>query len=152
MKALVGEFVCTLDTKGRFLLPSALRKQLPEGEQTHFVLNKGLDNCLILYPQKVWEAELAKIQSLNMYETKNRTFARIFLSGANEVSVDSSDRILINKDLMKKIGLDKEIVLLAQLDRIEIWDKQTYNEWLENPEIDMAVLAEEVMGKLKVES
>ncbi len=152
MKLLVGEYVCTLDTKGRFLLPSALRKQLPEGEQKHFVLNKGLDNCLVLYPQKVWETELTKIQTLNMYETKNRTFARVFLSGANEVSVDSSDRILINKDLMGKVSLNKEIVLLAQLDRIEIWDRQTYNTWLDNPEIDMATLAEEVMGKLKVES
>lgn len=152
MKVLVGEYACTLDTKGRFLLPSALRKQLPEGEQTHFVLNKGLDNCLVLYPQKVWEAELAKIQSLNMYETKNRTFARVFLSGANEVAVDSSDRVLINKELMEKVSLNKEIILLAQLDRIEIWDKQTYNTWLSNPEIDMATLAEEVMGKLKMEN
>ena len=147
MKALVGEYACTLDTKGRFLLPSALRKQLPEGEQTHFVLNKGLDNCLNLYPQKTWEAELAKIQSLNMYEAKNRTFSRIFLSGASEVEVDSSDRILINKGLLEKVGLNKDIILLAQLDRIEIWDKEAYNTWLDNPDIDMAALAEEVMGK-----
>ena len=109
MKVLVGEYACTLDTKGRFLLPSALRKQLPEGEQTHFVLNKGLDNCLVLYPQKIWETELAKIQSLNMYETKNRTFARVFLSGASEVELDSSDRVLIVRSLIEKIGLTKEI-------------------------------------------
>lgn len=145
MRILVGEYACTLDTKGRFLLPSALRKQLPEGEQTHFVLNKGLDNCLVLYPKKVWEAELSKIQSLNMYETKNRTFARVFLSGASEVELDSSDRILIAKNLMEKATLSKDLILLAQLDRIEIWDKQTYEAWLANPEIDMATLAEDVM-------
>jgi MraZ protein len=145
MKALVGEYACTMDAKGRFLMPAALRRQLPEGEQSDFVLNKGLDNCLILYPVSVWEKELEKIQSLNMYETKNRAFSRIFLSGAAPVSVDNSDRILIPKHLAEKINITKEMILLAQLDRIEIWDKNAYDAWIEDPGYDIASLAEEVM-------
>ncbi len=147
MKLLIGEYACTLDAKGRFLIPSALRKQLPENEQTEFVLNKGLDQCLMMYPAKVWQQELEKIQSLNMYETQNRTFARIFLSGAVEISLDSSDRMLIPKNLMEKAGLTKDIILLAQLDRIEIWDKEVYEKWMESPGFDIAQLAENVMGK-----
>ena len=144
---LIGEYNCTLDAKGRCLIPSALRKQLPDSEQADFVLNKGLDNCLIMFPAKIWQRELAKIQSLNMYETQNRTFARVFLSGATEISLDSSDRMLIPKNLMEKAGLTKEVILLAQLDRIEIWDKATYEKWMENPDFDIAQLAEKVMGK-----
>ncbi|MBX7240675.1 MAG: division/cell wall cluster transcriptional repressor MraZ [Bacteroidia bacterium] len=147
MKLLIGEYACTLDAKGRFLIPSALRKQLPENEQTDFVLNKGLDQCLMMYPATVWQQELEKIQSLNMYETQNRTFARIFLSGAVEVSLDGSDRMLIPKNLMEKAGLNRDIILLAQLDRIEIWDKEVYEKWIENPGFDIAQLAENVMGK-----
>lgn len=145
MKALVGEYACTMDAKGRFLMPAALRKQILEGEQMDFVLNKGLDNCLILFPLKTWEKELEKIQSLNMYEVKNRAFARIFLSGVAEVSLDGSDRMLIPKHLSEKVGLTKDMILLAQLDRVEIWDKATYDAWIENPGFDMASLAEDVM-------
>ncbi len=149
MKLLIGEYACTLDTKGRFLLPSALRKQLPEGEQTEFVLNKGLDHCLVLYPTKVWQKELTNIQSLNTYEKDNRTFIRLFLSGAAEVILDASDRMLIPKPLMEKAKLSKDIILLAQLDRIEIWDKTIYENWIEDPDHNIAQLAGTVMGKNK---
>jgi MraZ protein len=145
MKSLIGEFPCTLDSKGRFLMPSALRKQLPEGEQMDFILNKGLDDCLILYPIKVWETEMQRIQSLNMYETKNRAFARVFLSGASEITLDTNGRGLISKHLMEKAFLEKDIVMIAQVDRIEIWDKQRYDQWLASSEVDIAQLAEEVM-------
>lgn len=143
---LIGDYPCTIDAKGRFLMPSALKKQFPEGETMDFVLNKGLDNCLVLYPKKIWEAELTKIQSLNMYETKNRAFVRLFLNGSTPMSLDNSDRGLIPKYLSEKVGLQKEIILSAQIDRIEIWDKETYESWMDNSGYDMAKLAEEVMS------
>lgn len=147
MKALIGEYSSTLDAKGRFLMPSGLRKQLPEDQQTDFVLNKGLDNCLVLYPTKVWEKELEGIQSLNRYDRKNVEFMRRFMASAAEVSLDGSDRMLIPKLLTEKIGLKKDLVLLAQIDRVEIWDKEAYDNWLANPQYDMAELAEEVMQR-----
>jgi MraZ protein len=143
---LIGDYPCTLDAKGRFLMPSALKKQFPDGEAMDFVLNKGLDNCLVLYPKKIWEAELTKIQSLNMYETKNRAFVRLFLNGSAPTPLDSSDRCLIPKYLSEKVGLQKEIILSAQIDRIEIWDKETYESWMDNSGYDMAKLADEVMS------
>lgn len=130
-------------------MPSALRRQLPEDAQSAFVLNKGLDNCLVLFPEQVWDAELQRIQSLNMYEGKNRAFARMFLSAAAPVTVDGSDRILIPKHLIEKVGLKKDIILLAQIDRIEIWDLATYEAWISDPGFDMADLAEDVMKDMK---
>ncbi len=147
MKPLIGEFDCKLDAKGRFLLPMGLRRQLPEEQQTEFVVNRGLDTCLVLYPIQVWETELERIQSKNQFVSKNRAFTRMFLNGATPLSLDGNGRALLPKRLMEYAGLAKEIVLIAQIDKVEIWDKQAYDAWLLEPGFDFEQLAEEVMGE-----
>ena len=144
--SLIGEYDCKLDAKGRFLMPSGLRKQLPEKEQSVFVINNGLGKCLDLYPIEEWEKELAKIQALNPYVKKNREFTRWFLKGATRVEVDNSGRILIPKRLIEKAGLERDIVLASQLDKIEIWNKAGYENWEDESDFDFESLAEEVMG------
>lgn len=152
MKPLIGEFDCKLDAKGRFLMPAGLRRQLPEDQQSDFVVNRGLDKCLVLYPIQVWEAELERIQSKNQFVSKNRAFTRMFLNGATPLSLDSSDRALLPKRLMEHADLSKDIVLIAQIDKIEIWDSAAYQTWLESPGFDFEQLAEEVMGDQDEES
>lgn len=146
MKPIFGEFECKVDAKGRFMLPSGLRKQLPESEQNDFVINRGLDKCLTLYPIRVWERELAKIHAKNQYVAKNRAFARKFMNGASPVELDSNSRVLIPRRLFEYAGIQKEIVLVASFDRMEIWDKAVYEAWLEDDQYDMEQLSEEVMG------
>lgn len=145
MMSLIGEYDCKLDAKGRFLLPSGLRKQLPEGQQADFVINRGLDKCLVLYPIDVWEKELERLQSRNQYVKKNRAFTRMFLNGATRLSLDGNARVNIPKRLMDFAGLSKEIILVAQIDKVEVWDKAAYDEWLNEPGYDFESLAEEVM-------
>lgn len=145
MKSLIGEYYCKLDSKGRFSLPAGLRKQLPTDQQNNFVINRGLDQCLVLFPEDVWHAELAKIRSQNQYVAKNRAFTRMFLNGASPVTLDGNARVLVTKRLMQHAGISKEIVLLGQIDRIEIWAKQAYEDWCMNPGYDFERLAEEVM-------
>lgn len=149
MKSLIGEYGCKLDGKGRFLIPSGLRKQLPDDQQEAFVMNRGLDECLVLYPIKIWEKELDRIQSRNQYVKKNRAFTRWFLNGATPITLDSSSRVLIPRRLCEYAGLEKEIVLVAQIDKIEIWDKLKYEKWFEEPDYNFEKLAEEVMGKIE---
>ncbi len=146
MKPLIGEYECKMDSKGRFLMPSGLKKQLPEDQQSEFVLNKGLGKCLVLYPMSIWERELAKIQSRNQYVKKNRDFTRWFMQGATHVGVDSNGRILIPKRLMGYANIEKDIILASQIDKVEIWDQQAYDQWMEESDTDFASLAEEVMG------
>lgn len=146
MKPLIGEYECKVDSKGRFLMPSGLRKQLPEDQQSEFVINKGLGKCLVLYPMSVWERELAKIQSRNQYVKKNRDFTRWFMQGATQVGVDGNGRILIPKRLMNYANVQKDIVLASQIDKVEIWDQEAYEHWMDESETDFAQLAEEVMG------
>ena len=148
MRPIFGEFECKIDSKGRFVLTSGLKKQLPEGDQNQFVINRGLDECLVLYPLKVWEEELRKIYALNQYSAKNRAFARKFRNGAKPIDMDNSSRVLVPKPLMGYAHIEKELVLVASFDRIEIWDKATYEKWLDSDRYDMEELSEEVMGGL----
>ncbi len=145
MISLIGEYDCKLDAKGRFLMPAGLRKQLPEDQQNEFVINRGLDQCLTLYPVPVWEMELKRLQARNQYVKKNRAFLRMFLNGATKVQLDGNGRVLIPKRLMEHAKLEKETILVAQIDKVEIWDKKAYEEWMEEPEYDFEELAEEVM-------
>ena len=119
MKPIYGEYDCRLDAKGRFLLPSALKKQLPEKEQEEFVINRGIDKCLVLYPVSVWENELKKIYSRNQFVGKNRAFARKYLNGATRIELDNSSRVLIPKRLGEHAGITQDIVLvLLSLDHM----------------------------------
>ena len=146
MKPIFGEYECKLDSKGRFLLPSGLKKQLPENQQAEFVINRGLDKCLVMYLIQVWEAELENIYSKNQYVAANREFGRRFLNGASRVEPDGASRLLITKRLCDYAGMDKEIVLIAAYDRIEIWDKAVYEAWQSDDSVNLERLSEEVMG------
>lgn len=147
MDPIFGEYDCKVDAKGRFLLPSALKKQLPDDEQRDFVINRGLDRCLILYPKRVWKQEMAEVYKRNQYVKRNRDFARMFINGAKPMELDGNSRVLIPKKLAEYAGIKKEIVVVGSNDRIEIWDQETFNTWYNENFDQMGALSEEVMGE-----
>ncbi len=146
MSGFHGEYEATVDTKGRFLLPGGLKKQLPEGE-THFIISRGFEKCLTLYPLKSWELIISKISQLNDFDPKVRQFRRQFLGGATEVELDTAGRLLLPASLKEFAALGKDIVLAAALDRFEIWDSSKYKQLFEDssPEA-FSDLAKEVMA------
>lgn len=146
MTSLLGEFECKLDAKSRFLLPAALKKQLDPAAKEEFVLNRGFEGCLNLYPVNEWEKIAARLQKLNLFVAKNRAFHRQFHNGATAVSLDNNGRVLVPKSLMAYADLKKEAVLFAYADRIEIWSKDRYDEVMNQDADAFADLAEEVMG------
>lgn len=148
MSGLVGEFECKLDAKGRFLFPSGLRKQLNPSALELFMVNKGFENCLTLYPMNEWEKVSTKISKLNLFKPKNRMFYRLFHQGAKQLALDKAGRILIPTALMEKIGLKKDIMLTAYNDRVEIWDRAEYLSIMNENISDFSDLADEVMGEL----
>lgn len=145
MTGFHGEYEATVDAKGRFLLPGGLKKQLPEGE-TRFILSRGFEKCLTLYPIKSWEQIISKISQLNDFDPKVRQFRRQFLGGATEIELDNAGRMLLPASLKEYAGLAKDIVLAAALDRFEIWDAGKYKQLFEDfsPEA-FSSLAHEVM-------
>ena len=143
----LGEFEATLDAKSRFLLPVGFKKQLPDNGPPQFVINRGFEKCLSLYPMKSWEPIFARISQLNDFDPEVRQFRRYFLNGATMVELDSAGRLLIPPNLKEHAGLDKDIVLSAALDKIEIWDKSKYQQFFESfsPET-FSSLAKQVMN------
>ena len=146
MIGFLGEFEVTLDAKGRFLLPAGLKKQLPEGEVVKFIINRGFEKCLALYPVKNWEPLFADISKLNDFDPKVREFRRYFLNGATEVEPDSAGRLLIPPNLKVHADLQKDIVLVAAVNKIEIWDSSKYKQFFDTFLPDaFSNLAKEVM-------
>jgi MraZ protein len=152
MANFLGEFECKLDSKSRIALPAALRKQIPPEANGRFVINRGFERHLMLYPINEWEIISTQINRLNLYVKKNREFVRYFYRGATELAVDGSGRLLLPKRLLAYAAIKEDIVLLAYANRIECWDVEVYNNLLfEEPE-DFAKLAEEIMGTGKADA
>jgi MraZ protein len=148
MIGFLGEYEATLDVKGRFLLPVGFKKQLPEEGATHFVINRGFEKCLTLYPQQSWDPIFSEISKLNDFDPKVREFRRYFLNGATQLELDSAGRLLLPKNLTEHAGLEKDIVLVSALNKIEIWDKSKYKQFFETftPQ-SFSDLANEVMNR-----
>lgn len=150
MSQFQGEFECKLDAKGRLSLPSTLRKQVSPEANEKFMLNRGFENCLALYPMDEWKKISDAINSLNMFVVKNREFARYFFRGAIELGLDGAGRLLLPKRMLDHAGVDKELVLYGWGNKIEIWSQDGYNKMLSQEPKDFAALAEEVMGKINL--
>ncbi|WP_372917507.1 division/cell wall cluster transcriptional repressor MraZ [Salegentibacter sp.] len=147
MVNLIGTYECKVDAKGRLMVPSALKKQLAPMLQKGFVLKRAVfQPCLELYPMEEWEKLMVKINGLNRFKKKNNDFIRRFTAGVKSVEVDANGRLLIPKDLVSFAGIEKEIVLNSAINIIEIWDKDKYEEAIDESTENFADLAEDVMG------
>ncbi|CAM4397125.1 MraZ protein [Pedobacter westerhofensis] len=152
MVQLLGEFDCKLDAKGRMMVPSGLKKQLPNVDQEGLVVNRGFEKHLVIYPKKVWEDIVEELSKLNQFEKKTREFIRFFTRGATELTMDSAGRVNLPKSLLEYAGIDAEVVLACQFNKIELWSKSAYDNFMDSEPEDFANLAEEVMGnKRRVE-
>ena len=151
MEQLLGEYDCKMDAKGRLRLPGDLIQQLGARDDYQFVINRGFEQCLMIYPAEVWEYTTKEINQLNLYNKQNREFVRYFYRGAQRVKMDSADRILINKRLADYANISKEVILSAYNDRIELWSKEEYDKLLADEPADFSNLAEDVLGKINIE-
>ena len=148
MNTLIGTFECKADAKGRMMLPVALKKQLASSMDQGFVLKRAVfQPCLELYPMEEWQALMQKINKLNRFKKKNNDFIRRFTAGVRTIELDASGRLLIPKDLVGFAGISKEIVVSSAVNIVEIWDKDLYENAIDDAANDFAELAEEVMGQ-----
>ena len=147
MITFIGEYTCRVDAKGRIMLPSAFKKQLPIGSEERFVMKRDIfESCLVLYPVQEWERQNRIIRSrTNPYNKEHSRFLRLFYQGTAEVILDASNRILIPKRLIEFSSIKKEAVLAGQHGRIEIWAGELYDKVSEEA-ADFASLAEKILG------
>lgn len=119
----MGEYMHSIDAKGRVILPADFRAELGES----FVITKGLDSCLFLYTIAEWENLSNKLKQLPLAKAEARAFVRFFFSGARQLECDKQGRFLVPATLRAHARLQKEVVLIGVSSRIELWDKE---EWL----------------------
>ncbi|MEM0519174.1 division/cell wall cluster transcriptional repressor MraZ [Aequorivita flava] len=147
MLNLIGTYECKADVKGRVMVPVPLKKQLAVVAPEGFVIKRAVfQPCLEIYPMKEWEALMQKMGELNRFSRKNNDFIRRFTAGVKTVELDAAGRLLIPKDLLAFASISKEIVLSSAINIIEVWDKDKYEQAIDDAANDFADLAEEVMG------
>ncbi len=147
MLNLIGTYECKADAKGRLMVPANLKKQLAPVASSGFVVKRAVfQPCLELYPLEEWQLLMQKVSGLNRFNRKNNDFIRRFTAGVRTIEMDTTGRLNIPKDLLVFAGIEKEIVLSSAINIVEIWDKQKYEQAIDDAANDFADLAEEVMG------
>lgn len=148
MQSLIGEYDCKVDAKGRFMFPVNLRKQLEDAFEKGFVINRNLhQKCLVLYPISEWNKLNRKLSKLNRLIKANDVFVRKFTGGATGADADNTGRVLLPKSLVDYAGISTDIKILGSNNVIEIWDKNSYGQFL-SQELDIEQLAQDVLGNL----
>ena len=136
-----GEYHQKIDDKGRLTIPSKLRYELGES----FIVTRGLDNCLFIYPKEEWNQVISKYKELP--NTKDaRNFMRFFLSGATEVNFDKQGRINIPMPLIKYSDLLKDCIVIGVNERLEIWSKENWDSFIENNEENLSDIADKLFS------
>lgn len=146
MISLTGEYECKIDDRGRIKLPQKLILALGDKRTLDFIINRGFDNNLIMYPKEVWDQKTKEINQLNIYDKRHRDVIRYFYRGATEVTNDNADRILLPAHLRTYAGIDKEVILFAFNNVIELWSKDGYERMINDEPEDFSSLVQEVLA------
>ncbi len=137
----MGEFNHSVDEKGRLIMPAKFR----EGLGLNFVITKGLDNCLFVYPKAEWQNLEAKLKSLPVTNTSARAFSRFFFSGATEAELDKQGRVLLPPNLRDYSKLDRDVVVIGVSNRVEIWSKAEWERYIQQADESFEEIAEKIV-------
>jgi len=137
----MGEFQHNIDIKGRMIVPAKFR----EGLGNSFVVTRGLDQCLFIYPMEEWAEVEGKLKKLPLTKKDARAFTRFFFSGAVECEVDKQGRINIPQPLRTYAALEKECVVIGVSNRVELWSKTIWEDYFNDSEASFAEIAENLM-------
>lgn len=137
----MGEFQHSIDEKGRIIIPAKFRDLLG----TSFVVTRGLDQCLFVYPLAEWEVLEQKLKALPLMKSDARAFTRFFFSGATECEWDKQGRVNLPSNLRQYAHLEKDCVVLGVSNRVEIWSRDTWEQYFQQSEDTFNEIAEKLV-------
>ncbi|WP_010270147.1 division/cell wall cluster transcriptional repressor MraZ [Paenibacillus senegalensis] len=137
----MGEYQHSVDEKGRMIIPAKFREALGPS----FVVTRGLDNCLFVYPMQEWTVLEGKLKSLPLMKSDARAFTRFFFSGATECELDKQGRVNLPNTLVEYAKLKKECVVLGVSNRVEIWSKDLWESYFQQSEDSFNEIAEKLV-------
>ena len=142
----IGSFKYSIDAKGRVALPAKLRKFVKQEANDTFVMTRGTVKCIDVYPWDKWEELVAgKLNNLNTFNPKDAMFIRMFTDKAESDSLDSQGRLSLSKNLIEYAGIQREVLILGAVKKIEIWNPDTYEAYIKENLEQYAEIAKEVM-------
>ena len=139
---LIGEYEHSLDAKGRLIMPAKIREDIGE----KFIVTKGLDGCLFGFSQNEWNNFEEKLKTLPLTNKNARDFVRFFLSGATICEFDKQGRLNISQPLIKYADLKKECIIIGVNDRLEIWSKDRWEDFLSQNEDSISDIADSLFA------
>jgi MraZ protein len=142
-----GIFHNSVDDKGRMSIPARFREQIKADHETPLILTLGFDQCLFLYPMDAWKKIEEKLSSLDTLNAEVRQFQRTIMKASDEVDMDQQGRIMISPVLRKEAGLSKSVVIVGMLHRIEIWDKEKYENYHAQTTQSLELLGQKLSDK-----
>ncbi len=142
MTFFTTQYECKLDAKGRLVLPSRIKAQLPEGDGQELVVRKGFEQCLIIYPMVEFKKVFSKISALNEFNEENRKLQRNFLSGVVTVELDGNGRFVIPKNLLTYAQIDKDVMLVGTGNKVEAWNPSIYEKYIIQDQSELSKLAQ----------
>ena len=137
---LIGEYSHSIDTKGRIIMPAKLKEDIGE----NFVITKGLDGCLFVYSKAEWKNFEEKLRTFPLTNKDARALVRFFLAGAMECEIDKQGRFLVSSNLREFASLEKDVVIIGVLDKIEIWSKDKWLEYSKKENMEADEIAEKM--------
>ncbi|MFP4975656.1 division/cell wall cluster transcriptional repressor MraZ [Paenibacillus sp. CN-4] len=137
----MGEFQHAIDDKGRIIIPAKFRELLGAS----FVATRGLDSCVFVYPMDEWKVMEQKLKSLPLMKSDARAFSRFFFSGAAECVWDKQGRVNLPANLRQYAKLEKDCVILGVSNRVEIWNKDLWEQYFGQSEDSFNEIAEKLV-------
>lgn len=145
MSSFKGRYSYSVDSKGRIALPAKLRKNVSPAANDTFIITRGFEQCLFVYPQDEWNKVEDSVRALSPSNPQHRFFVRTLLQWATDVQLDGQARITIPQDLLKFAGIENEVLILGVMERIEIWNPNIYEQYMNNQPATYETVAESVL-------
>lgn len=144
----IGSFKYSVDAKGRISIPSIFKKYVNESANETFVMTRGIVQCIDIYPQDFWREEvLTRVNQLDDFDPEEAAFKRMLFELAAEYKLDSQTRLLVPKNLLEFAGIEREVFILGQNKKIEIWNPEIYEAHKKENSKPFAEIAKQVMQK-----
>ncbi len=137
----LGEYHHSIDEKGRMIIPAKFRDALGSS----FIMTRGLDRCLFVYPREEWNLLEQKLKALPLMKSDARAFTRFFFSGATECELDRQGRVNIPPNLREHANLIKETVVIGVSNRVEVWSKENWEQYNKESEQSFNEIAEKLV-------
>jgi len=140
-----GEYLCSMDSKNRVNIPSSVRKIIvPEAENT-LVFTRGFEGQnLYAYPMNEWKRLTSKLRTLNPLDKNTRDFIRLFVGVAFYAVMDSQGRVMIPERILKMGQIEKELMIIGSLTKLEIWSPDVYGKYLKTENLNLSDLTQKM--------